>query len=180
MKMQGAKSSDSGHEQELTGQALAAIYPELRRIARRLLARERVNHTLQPTALVHEAVCRLLRKEAAGLDERTLLIYGIREMKTLLIDSGRHNQIRRQALIADHRAASPPVFDLAELVHYETCLSRLAQMDSRAAQLLDLTFYAGLSVAEAARLLKISERTATNDLRFAKSWLAANWLNLAP
>lgn len=177
--MHDATASHSLSAQDRTREALSAIYPELRRIARRLLARERVNHTLQPTALVHEAVCRLLRREAAGLDERTLLLFGIREMKTLLIDSGRHNQVRRQALTVDRSAAGTEVFDLAELVHYETCLNRLAELDARAAQLLDLTFYAGLSVAEAAKVLQISERTATNDLSFAKSWLAVHWLNLS-
>src|SRR5205085_11977849 len=73
---------------------LAGVYPQLRRIARGLLRRERRRHTLQPTALANEAVMRLLRREAAGEDPMSVISFGIRELQTILMDSGRHFQTR--------------------------------------------------------------------------------------
>jgi len=154
---------------------LAALYPELRRIARRLLSRERSHHTLQPTALANEAVTRLLQKEAAGADPRTLVAFGIREMQTILIDSGRRHQNRLSSRIRGDNGQSARNPSLADLVHFQNILEKLGELDPRSRQVVELRFFAGLTIQETAEFLDISARTVNDDWEFARCWLAANW-----
>jgi RNA polymerase sigma factor (TIGR02999 family) len=156
-------------------EALAALYPELRRIARRLLTRERTHHTLQATALANEAVTRLLQKEAAGADPRTLVAYGIREMQTILIDSGRRYHTRIQAQLSPNGDYGRRSADLADLIHFQDVLGRLGELDPRACQIVELRFFAGLTIQEVAEYLGVSTRTVNDDWEFARCWLAANW-----
>ncbi len=154
--------------------ALAALYPELRRIAQKLLSRERSHHTLQATALANEAVARLLRNEAAGIDVRTLVSFGIRQMQTILIDSGRRRQTRlRHAPTPSEYSPRPN--RLPELIHFQSCLGRLGEIDPRARQIVELRFFAGLTIHETADFLHVSTRVVKEDWEFARCWLAANW-----
>ncbi len=164
-------------------ETLLGLYPELRRIARRLLSGERQYHTLQPTALANEAVARLLSKETEGVAPEVLLSYGIREMKTILIDSGRRYQTRLR-LAPVHGSAGPstrleaePDGDraLIELIHLQRSLDRLRMLDPRACQVVELRFFAGLRLEEVAAILGLSSRTVSEDWEFARSWLAAHW-----
>ncbi len=154
--------------------SLTGIYPELRRIAFSMLTRERRNHTLQPTALANETVLRLLKKEASGADRETLIAFGIREMQTILIDSGRRYRTR-QRLAPAASDATPGADKMADLVHFQECVARLGEIDPRAMQIVELRFFVGLNICEVAELLRISARTVNEDWEFARHWLAAQW-----
>ena len=157
---------------------LGSIYPELRRIARALMASERSSHTLQPTALANEAVLRLLRREIAGWDRRRLVRYGIREMRCILVDSGRRLRTRLKHSSAENAGAD--LDDrLADLVHLELALKELGKVDLRASQVVELRFFVGLSNEEAAAYLGISSRTVYEDWQFARCWLARHWADPA-
>ena len=153
---------------------LVAIYPELRRIARRLCAGERRNLSLQPTALANQAVLRLIKRESAGDDERTLLIFGIREMQTVLIDSGRRfrTRVKHQKM---QEQLPGPIMDISQLLHLQLCLEKLGILDSRLREVVELRFFLGLTVEETATVLRVSARTVNHDWELARSWLAVNW-----
>lgn len=155
-------------------EAIAALYPELRRIARRLISRERTHHTLQPTALANEAVARLLQREAAGEDPRMLIAFGIREMRTILIDSGRRYQTKLRVDSLTNQEPSSGI-SLPDLVHLQKCLDELGQIDPRSRHVVELRFFVGLTIQETADFLGVSPRTVNEDWEFARCWLAANW-----
>lgn len=153
---------------------LAILYPELRRIACRLLSRERGHHTLVPTALANEAVCRLLRKEAAGGDENELLAFAIREMQTVLIDSGRRYRTRLRS--ADElRVASRGRPGLVEFIHLQQLLQQLGKIDERVSKVVELRVLGDFKIHEVAEILEVSTRTVDEDWKFAACWIAANW-----
>jgi RNA polymerase sigma factor (TIGR02999 family) len=156
--------------------ALTAIYPELRRIARNLMRKERTFHTLQPTALANEAVQRLLRREKAGEDPRALLYMGIREMCSILIDSGRRHGIRKKWLELQSSEMLSKRTRLAELLQLSFLLDDLAALDPRACTVLELRYFVGLKLIETAKVLGLSPRTVSADWEFARSWLASRWM----
>lgn len=166
--------STIAHTVEPAGAVLSSVYPHLRRIARRLLSGERTHHTLQPTALANEAVARLLQRENEGVSERELISFGIREMQTILIDSGRRYRIRQRC----NRDASPSCEDtsIEEVLHLQRCLEELGRIDPRAREIVELRFFGGMSIPEVAEFLGVSARTVNNDWEFARSWLARYWV----
>jgi RNA polymerase sigma factor (TIGR02999 family) len=124
--------------------------------------------------LANEAVLRLLRRETAGWDRRRLIGYGIREMRCILVDSGR--RLRTRAKHNDVEGASPDLDDrLADLVHLEVALEELGKIDRRACKVVELRFFVGLSNEEAAAHLGVSSRTVYEDWQFARCWLARHW-----
>ncbi len=157
---------------------LEAVYPQLRRIARSFLARERATHTLQPTALTNEVVARLLKRELAGEDRAAILASGIREMQTILIDSGRKHQLRRANEASFSQDGASGADSLEDLIHLQLCLERLGQVDPRARQVIELRFFTGLSIPETAQFLEISARAVNEDWEFARCWLAQNWAEI--
>jgi RNA polymerase sigma-70 factor (ECF subfamily) len=155
------------------------IYGELRRVAGRYLSRERRNHTLQPTALVHEAWLKLQNEQRVQVHGRTHgLALAAQAMRRLLVDHGRHQKrdkrgggVQPMALddLLNAAAAAPvPVEDLLTL---ESALTRLETEDPRAAQVVALRFFSGMSTPEVAEFLELSERTVESDWTFAKAWL---------
>jgi RNA polymerase sigma factor (TIGR02999 family) len=155
------------------------IYGELRRVAARYLQRERRNHTLQPTALVHEAWLRLQNQRSVEWQGRTHgLALGAQAMRRLLVDHGRHQKrdkrgggapkLSLDALFDAAKTGAVPVEDLLTL---EEALSRLEAVDARAAQVVILKFFAGMSSPEAAEHLGVSVRTVEGDWTHAKAWL---------
>jgi RNA polymerase sigma factor (TIGR02999 family) len=155
------------------------IYGELRRVAQRYLGRERRNHTLQPTALVHEAWMRLQQERGDEWQGRTHgLALGAQAMRRLLIDHGRNQKrIKRgggvhpvaldDLLIAGATAAVP----VEDLLTLETALTRLETVDPRAAQVVALRFYSGMSSPEVAEHLGVSVRTVEAEWTHARAWL---------
>ena len=155
------------------------IYGELRRVAGRYLGRERQNHTLQPTALVHEAWLRLQNERGAQWQGRTHgLALGAQAMRRLLVDHGRHQKRDKRGggaqpvslddLLKAATTAAVPVEDLLTL---EAALTRLEAVDPRAAQVVMLRFFSGMSSPEVAEHLGISVRTVEGDWTHARAWL---------
>src|SRR4249919_2965575 len=140
------------------GELFPLIYGELRRVAGRYLGRERRNHTLQPTALVHEAWLRLRKDRAVDWQGRTHgLALGAQAMRRLLIDHGRHQKRDKRGgglapvslddLLKAAVTGAVPVEDLLTL---EAALTRLESVDPRAAQIVMFRFFAGMSNPEVA------------------------------
>ena len=155
------------------------IYGEPRRVAGRYLSRERRNHTLQPTALVHEAWLKLQHDRSVSLQGRTHgLALAAQAMRRLLVDHGRHQKrdkrgggvqpIAFDELVKAANTAAVPVEDLLTL---EAALTRLEAEDARAAQVVALRFFSGMSNPEVAEHLQVSLRTVEADWTFARAWL---------
>jgi len=155
------------------------IYGELRRVARRYLGRERKNHTLQPTALVHEAWMKLQNDHGVEWQGRTHgLALAAQAMRRLLVDHGRHQKRQKrgggeQNVVLDEliKAASTSEVPIEDLLTLERALARLESIDPRAAQVVALRFFSGLSVPEVAEHLGLSARTVESDWTHARAWL---------
>lgn len=171
-------STESDHQTpEIAPDEFPVAYEELREIARQFLLRERSGHSLQPTELVHEAWIRLANDTGATWQNQTeFSVLVARTMRQILVDHARSreaykrgNGARRLTLyggmIADN---SSEVLDLLEL---DDALSRLATLNPGHAQVVELRYFAGLSVEETATTLGISDWTAKNDWRTARAWL---------
>ncbi len=155
------------------------IYAELRQVAKRYLSRERANHTLQPTALVHEAWLRLQKDRGDEWQGRTHgLALAAQAMRRLLVDHGRHQKREKRGggaqplalddLLKAAETAGAPVEDILTL---EAALTRLEAIDPRAARVVELRFFSGMSNPEVAEYLQLSLRTVESDLTHAKAWL---------
>jgi RNA polymerase sigma factor (TIGR02999 family) len=155
------------------------IYGELRRVAGRYLSRERRNHTLQPTALVHEAWLKLQNERKIGLEGRTQgLALAAQAMRRLLVDHGRHQKrekrgggVRPVALDDLLQAAATAAVPIEDLLTLEAALTRLEADDPRAAQIVALRFFSGMSNPEVAEYLNLSLRTVESDWTYARAWL---------
>jgi RNA polymerase sigma factor (TIGR02999 family) len=152
------------------------VYSELRRLASRYLRRERSDHTLQSTALVHEAFLRMVDQKSVRWQNRAHF-FGIAAqwIRRILVDHARS----RQAL---KRGASPFLLSLDEaiaasqqrsvdLVALDDALGGLARLDPQQARIVELRFFAGLTVEEAAEVLRVSPATVKRDWTAAKAWL---------
>ncbi len=154
------------------------IYDELRCIARARMFGERHDHTLQATALVNEAYLRLLGSSGTPWDDRAHF-YGaaVAAMRRILIDYARargakkRGGLSRRVALVDADLGAEAVWD--EVLDLDDAIERLAAEDETKAQLVRLRFYAGLDMAEAARTLKLSIRTAERHWTYARAWLFA-------
>ena len=164
-------------EAHAADQLLPLVYDELRRLAARKLAQEKPGHTLQPTALVHEAYLRLVdTDEAHQWDSRRHFFAAAAEaMRRILIESARRKKSLRQGgeqvrveLDEAHASSDRPGEDVLAV---NEALEQLAQIDAQAAELVKLRFFAGLSIEEAAAGLGIPARTAYRTWSFARAWL---------
>jgi RNA polymerase sigma-70 factor (ECF subfamily) len=165
----------SGGRQEALRELLPAVEQELHRIARGYMRRERPNHTLQTTALVNEAYLRLIDQDDVSWQNRAHF-FGIaaRIMRQILIDHARRVQRKRggpqRAVPLDEALVLAPEKSVA-LVALDDALSRLATLDPRKAKVVELRYFGGLSVEEAAEVLKVHPNTIIKDWRMAKAWL---------
>ena len=152
------------------------VYRELQRMARRYMAQERPGHTLQTTALVHEAYVRLVDSAQTSFENRAeFFAVCAQVMRHILVDWARS----RQALKRGGRVA-PLELDEAlavgeepgrDLVALDDALKALTAQDPRKGQVVELRFFGGLSVEETAEVLKVSPETVMRDWKLAKSWL---------
>ena len=155
------------------------MYGELRKVARRYLGRERRNHTLQPTALVHEAWMKLQNERGGEWQGRTHgLALAAQAMRRLLVDHGRHQKRDKrgggvQPLSFDElvKAASTAAVPVEDLLTLEAALTRLEAEDPRAAQVVELRFFSGMSSPEVAEHLGVSLRTVEAEWTHARAWL---------
>src|SRR4051812_47316489 len=166
-------------DDQARGELVALVYDELRRVASRLMRRERPDHTLSPTAVVHEAVIRLLGEAVfdRASDRGFLFASAARAMREVLIDHA-----RRRA--ADRRGGGLRRVPLDAVVDYfdeqgldvvavHEALDRLAELDSRQAQVMTLRYFGGMTVPEVAAALGVSASTVEQDWRLARAWLAS-------
>jgi RNA polymerase sigma factor (TIGR02999 family) len=154
---------------------LPLVYDELRAMAGHYLGDERAGHTLQPTALVHEAFLRLQQQSRVSWQGRThFLALGAQAMRRILIDHARgrgrakRGGGRRVPLEGLDPAAPVPASDLLAL---SEALERLAELDPRQARVVELRCLGGLSMDEVAAALGVSKRTAEGDWKMARAWL---------
>jgi len=156
----------------------AILYDEMRQLAQQLMKSERRDHTLEPTALVHEAFIRLIN--ADGLDinsEDHFFSLASQVMRRILIDHARSaNSLKRggdqQVLkLTISGIESPAPIDHAELLALDEALDRLRDHDQRKAKVVELRFFGGLDEETTARILGIARSTASSDWRFARAWL---------
>lgn len=152
------------------------VYEELRRLARNYLARERGDHTLQATALVHEAYLRLVDDNSVTWKDRAHF-YGIaaRLMRRILVDHARaHNAAKRGGLeqkVTLDEARDLPTREAVELVALDGALESFAQTYPRKSEVVELKFFGGLDMKEISKVLEVSEKTVLRDWNFAKLWL---------
>jgi RNA polymerase sigma-70 factor, ECF subfamily len=154
------------------------VYEELRTIAARHLRSERPDHTLQPTALANEAYLRLRGMGDVPWHDRSHF-YAIasRIMRRLLVDHARARTARKREgsqsvqLSEGLHDGQRPVMDAEELIDLDRALDELATTEPRLSRLVELRFFGGLNIEEAAALLDCSPRTAKRDWTFARAWL---------
>ena len=154
------------------------VYGELRRRAAAYLRRERRSHTLQPTALVHEAYLRLIDQSRIAWQNRAQF-YGVAAciMRRVLVDHARAARMAKRSgrlvsvTLEDHHAAvAAPDIDVLAL---DEALTRLAEFDRRKSAVAELRFFSGLSVEESAHVLGVSVTTVEREWRAARAWLFA-------
>jgi RNA polymerase sigma-70 factor, ECF subfamily len=153
------------------------MYGELRSLARWHLQAERADHTLQSTALVHEAYLRLSTANPADWNDRNhFLSTAAKVMRQILVDHARtRSRLKRGAAPeritleeADGAIAGPDPIDIQAV---DAALNRLAELDARQAQIVELRFFAGMTVPETAAMLRLSPETVKRDWTMARAWL---------
>lgn len=171
-------------DRQASEQLLPLVYEELRKLAARKLAGERPGQTLQPTALVHEAYLRLIGgDDEACWDGRGHFYAAAAEaMRRILVDAARrkhrvkHGGDRKRAVLEDCDPPAGPGADEIvasdeELVALDDALTRLAEDDPEAARVVQLHFFAGLSIERVAEMIGVSRATAYRQWSFARAWL---------
>jgi RNA polymerase sigma factor (TIGR02999 family) len=161
---------------EAAEKLIPLIYDELKRLARGYMRRERADHTLQTTALVHEAYLKLIRQKVANWQSRAHF-FGIAAqlMRRILVDYARgHLREKRGGakivLPLDEALVFSPEHS-EELVKLDEALERLSKLDARQGRIVELRFFGGLSVEETSQLLDVSPKTVKRDWAVAKAWL---------
>jgi len=155
---------------------VAALYDELRRIARRCMAGERAGHSLQPTALVNEAYLRLIDAQRVNWQNRNhFLAVAARQMRRVLVDIARAKGYQKRggsAIQVTFDETLPVVQERGrDLVALDDALEALTKMDERKARVVEMRFFGGLSVEQSAHALEISVETVMRDWKFARAWL---------
>ena len=159
------------------------VYERLHRMARGYMRNERPGHTLQPTALVHEAFLRLVdARDLDWTDRAHFFAVCARVMRRILVDAARARAATKrggQAERVEHETAidfdhlpAPGAGMSAQVCALDEALTTLARLDSRRAQVIELRFFGGLTVEESAQVLQISPQTVMRDWRLARAWLA--------
>jgi RNA polymerase sigma factor (TIGR02999 family) len=161
---------------EAEDRLIPLVYAELRRLAAHYLRGERHDHTLQPTALVHEAYLRLTRMQEIDWQSRShFFATAATLMRRILVDHARAQRAEkregfREAVSLDDALVVSPSRSV-DLVALDEALEKLAKIDARRSRIVELRFFGGLSEEETAHVLGISARTVKRDWRVAKAWL---------
>jgi RNA polymerase sigma factor (TIGR02999 family) len=155
---------------------LPVVYAELRRIAARQLRRERDGHTLQPTALVHEAYLRLVEQRTVNWQSRAHF-FGVaaQVMRRVLVDHARRQGAKKRnggaQRVPLEEAAETAAVDRIPVLRLDHALGRLEKLDPGLARIVELRAFGGLTIDQAAHVLNVSPTTAKRDWRTAKAWL---------
>jgi RNA polymerase sigma factor (TIGR02999 family) len=153
--------------------ALDLLYAELKRHAARHLRRERADHTLSTTALVHESYMRLAAQGGVWQNRDQFLAVASRMMRRILVDYARARAANKRAALfveLNEAEAAGPVRS-ADLLELDDALDELSREDARAAQLVELRYFSGMTQDEAAAVLSVSAATAARDWQYARAWL---------
>lgn len=163
-------------DQAALEQLIPLVYPELKRLARRYMLRENPGHTLQTSALINEAYLRLVDRQSAEWQDRAhFFAVAAQIMRHILVDHARkyryekrgggkrHVPLDEGAIVREERAG--------ELVALDDALTRLAAIDPRKSQIVELRFFGGLTVEETAEVMKLAPITIMREWRAAKAWL---------
>lgn len=160
------------------GEFTELLYGELKLLARDMMRSERANHTLQPTALVHEVFLRLINSEEVDVNSRDhFMMLAAQVMRRVLIDHARGAKRKKRGgeLQRVPLSVADPAFDepisAEQLIIIDESIERLRDLDERKARLVELRFFGGLDEEAAARILGVSRSTASSDWRFARAWL---------
>ena len=159
-----------------TDELLSLVYEQLKAIAQARMAGENPGHTLQATALVHEAFLKMMRKrEVPWRNRRHFYVSAAEAMRQILVDHAKA-QGRQKRGASRHRAAINVVDlvadqDSSEILALDEALCRLSELNPDAAQVVRLRFYAGLSIDEVAETLEMSPRTVDRRWKYARAWL---------
>ncbi|MCU0228029.1 MAG: sigma-70 family RNA polymerase sigma factor [Bryobacterales bacterium] len=170
--LHGWKNGDEGALEALT----PIVYGELLRIARRQLRTERNDHTLAPTALVHEAWMRMLHQNRADWRDRThFFALASRFMRRILVDYSRNHKAQKRggalAKIPLDEGMDVGQAKDASISALDDALTALAEFDERKAKVIELRYFGGLTANEIAEYLEISVATVGRELRMAQAWL---------
>ena len=155
------------------------LYAELRRLAAYHFRHEDAGHTLQPTALVNEALLRLISAKDVEVNDRNhFFALAARQMRRILIDHARRRRALKRGssqvfLSLDQNEPAAPSAPIEDVLTIDGVLRDLEQLDARAAQILELRIFGGLESAEIAGALHISIATVKRDWAFAKAWLVS-------
>ncbi|MDQ2889396.1 MAG: ECF-type sigma factor [Gemmatimonadota bacterium] len=170
-----ASSGGTGDAKPSLDELFPRIYEQLRAVATAYLRRERADHTLAPTALVHEAYIRLAAQDTIDAADKTRLLGLAAEMmRRILVNYAHANHARKRggaqaSITLDESVASTErQFDLVEL---DDALTRLAEFDSRGSKIVEMRFFAGLTIEETALVLAISPATVKREWSTARAWL---------
>jgi RNA polymerase sigma factor (TIGR02999 family) len=168
-----------GGDQEALHALLPLVYKELRDIAHRQLRRERSGHTLQSTALVHEAYLRLMDQGAPETENRAHFVaVAARLMRQILIDYARSRGAQKRGgnLRVDAELEGDPAAmsqkQEADIIALDDALNTLAQRDEQQVRIVEMRYFGGLTIKETAEVLKISPATVKRDWNMAKAWLS--------
>jgi len=161
---------------QAAAELVVALYSELRRLASGYLRRERSDHTLQTTALVHEAYLRLANQREGWKNREQFMGVAAQLMRRILVDYSRSHGAKKRGQDFEkvflEEAEVVGKEKTADVIQLDEALTRLAAFDPQQAQLVELRFFAGLSIDEAAGVQGISRTTVKRDWNLAKAWLA--------
>lgn len=152
------------------------VYDELKRQARKYLSRERRDHTLQPTALVHEAYLKMVNQNSFVAENRThFYAVASRLMRQILVDHARAHKAEKRGGAAQRFSIEDlqilPEQSAADLLELNEALQKLESIDERKCRVVDMRFFGGLKENEIAEVLGVNEKTVRRDWQFAKLWL---------
>ena len=170
-------------DQAALDQLVPLVYEELQRMARHHLSHERDGHTLQTTALVHEAYLRLINiHEIEWQDRAHFFCVAARMMRRVLVDYARSRRFQKRGGGAQQASLSQADVLLGQERHHlddlltvNEVLEKLSAVDTRAGEVFEMKFFGGLQVNEMAEVFGVSDRTIKKDLHFAKLWLRRAW-----
>jgi RNA polymerase sigma factor (TIGR02999 family) len=180
--MQASSGTDAEGDRQAAADLLALVYDELRALAARRIAAENPGHSLQPTALVHEAYLRLVAAGTVWNDSRHFYCAAAEAMRRILVDAARRK--RRLKRGGDHARVAIDPDEVAgpersdDLLALDEALTKFAAVEPRIAELVSLRYFGGLTLKEAAETLGIAARTADAHWAYARAWLLAEMRRL--
>jgi RNA polymerase sigma factor (TIGR02999 family) len=162
---------------EVLERLMPLVYDELRRQAARFLQKERGNHTLQATALIHEAYLKLIEQREVKWQNRAhFFAIASTAMRRILVDHAREHKREKRGGSAENLPLDEALMISAkeksvDLIALDEALNRLAKLDERQARVVELRYFSGLSIDETAEVLGVSNATVRLDWNLAKAWL---------